>query len=155
MTDPPNYLDECVKIEPLALEEEFIRTPSDLSYWNEQYAAAFVAWKKSKLAREQIWNLLYRELGSDGSIVARPGSRGVTVADVEAATITDVRYLVSCTAEIVAEGEKVRLAGIMETLRTKRDMLISLGAHMRSTMQQGITLHTPEYIEQRELVSRP
>lgn len=87
---------------------------------------------------------------STGSMAA---SR-VTVAEIEATTTTDAHYLESCTAEIVAEGEKVRLHGVMETLRTKRDMLISLGAHMRSTMQQDITLRTPEYIEQRELASR-
>ena len=144
-TTPEEYLDQCTTIESFTIEEEFIRTPRDLAYWNQQYSDAFLDWKKKKLKREQLWHSLYKECGD----VLRGESSGrVTVAEIEAAATTDDRYLDACTAEIVAESEKVRLGGVMETMRTKRDMLISLGAHMRQEMQQAITLRTPEHMAQ-------
>jgi hypothetical protein len=37
--------------------------------------------------------------------------------------------------EVAADAERVRLYGVLDALRSKRDMLISLGAHIRAEMQ--------------------
>jgi hypothetical protein len=126
------YLSDCVRIEPMALEEEYVRLPGDLAYWNAEYASAYRRWLEAKIAcdagegqaafewRNQL------ELDSKGR---------VTAAEVESRVRVDTEVLRLRRAEAEAEADKVRLYGVLDAIRSKRDMLISLGAHIRQEME--------------------
>ena len=47
------YLAECVVINDFALDEEFIRMPADMAYWNARYADALRNYLLAKLDHER------------------------------------------------------------------------------------------------------
>lgn len=135
--DIEQYLAESVVIDPLALQEEFVRMPSDIAYWNERYSDAYRAslLAKAELERaEAILTIQTREeLILNGN--ARPTELVVT------STVTnDARYQAARGTYVEAEVERVRVNGILDALRTKREMLVSLGAHIRAEMRGEPTI---------------
>lgn len=131
------YLRDCVKIEPLALEEEFIRLPGDMAYWNARYAEVYRYWLERKFMTEQIEARRGIELHLQLE-ATRP--KPPTIAELSRAVQTDPEYIQARGKEIVAEAEKVRLAGVVESLRAKREMLVSVGAHIRAEWASDPTL---------------
>lgn len=128
--DEAGYLKESVEIIPEAIREEFVRLPADMAFWGERYAEAvkayLVAEHECKVVRAQV-RLATRELGSlDG--------RKLTEADVDAKVETDERYRQAKLAEIEAEAAKLAAKVKLDAVATKRDMCISLGAHIRAEM---------------------
>jgi len=135
--DEGQYLRECVRIESSTLEEEFIRLPGDLAYWNHQYSRAYQTYLMAKNDLERV--------AASCSIIIRTQlgieNKGkVTISEVEQQLVMSADYQRAKGAEIVAEAEKVRLYGVLDALLSKRDMLISLGAHMRQEMQNDPTI---------------
>lgn len=123
------YLAECVQIEPLAIEEEFVRVPADLAYWNERYTRAVDAFHRAKIRVSKLEALLSIEHRE-----ALTANGKATEKMIEAAVESDQRLLDARDSLVNAEVEKVRLAGYCEAVRTKRDMIISIGAHLRAEM---------------------
>lgn len=129
--DAAVYERDCVRVEPLALEEEFVRLPADLAYWNAQYSEAFRRYQLAKLYVEKLsaqLSLLVRE-----DLQSQTRGR-VTIAEVEMSVQVSPEYQAARAAEVEAEAEKVRLYGVVDAIRSKKEMLISLGAHMRAEM---------------------
>ncbi len=148
--DVEDYLLQSVDIEPLALEEEFIRLPPDLAYWNHQFADAVREYSRSKFLREQTAARLHTELREeimyaakeaaktaieDGATKSSVKVKSPTIADIEAAVLTNEEYVEAREREIEAEANKARLYGIVDAVRTKRDMLVQMGANRRAEMQ--------------------
>jgi len=134
-------LKDCVSIDPLDIEAEFVRLPSDLAYWSQQYADAYEAWLDAKIDRETLYGQLYEEklLELESQISQRPKvGRGKGVSDVmlEAAIKRDQEYIFARKKEIKAESEKVRLHGVLEALGAKKDGLVSIGATRRAEMER-------------------
>lgn len=127
---------EAVQIEPLALQEEFIRTPRDLAYWNERYRNANQAFLESKIelerveARQRIW---HRE-----RLVNEGGK--VTESMVDAAVAMDDELYAARMEHVKKEVEKTRVNGVLDAIRAKRDSLISIGAHVRAEMGHDPTI---------------
>ena len=142
-SDPEQYLDECVAIEPLAIEEEFIRVPSDLAYWNARYSDVYLHYHTCKLTREQVFHRLY-EVHSDR---LRALSGKATVDQIKAAAEQDPEYTKAKTYEITADAERVRLSGVLDSIRSKRDMLISLGAHTRFSEGRDPSIRQQSYLD--------
>lgn len=138
-----HYMWQCVEIEPLVINEEFVRVPSDMAYWNERFASVFRHWKECKAKRERVWSErlfglrrdleLESERKAAASLLTAPKFK-LTVDMVEAAVHRDEQYQQAVDREIAAESEKVRLYGVLEAIRAKRDMLVSLGAQMRAEL---------------------
>ena len=120
----------AVRIEPSVLNEEFVRLPSDLAYWNEVYANAVGALLDARRKVEETEALVYKELKS---IVDDKG-KAPTEAHMKANVTDDLRLKLARQNEDEAEVTKVRASGVVEAIRAKRDMLISLGAHIRAEM---------------------
>lgn len=147
------YLRACVDIEPLALEEEYVRVPSDLAYWNGQFADAVRALSQAKFAREQTYARRRIELreelmaaAHDVYEAARDAAeteaekkkvrlKSPTVDDIDSAVVSDPEYAEAKQAEIEAESRKARMYGVVDAVRTKRDMLVQMGADRRVEMQ--------------------
>lgn len=131
-----DYLQKATEIDPLCIQEEYVRLPADLAYWNQRYAVAYRTHARERLARKRLEALLaiqYRETFADEG--KRP-----TEAMVAAAVSTDERLDAALGREVEAEVEKVRLYGVLDAVRAKREMLVSLGAHIRQEMQHDPTI---------------
>lgn len=147
MAQPPNleaYLKECVAIFPEQLQEEFVRLPADLAYWSEQHASAYRYSLDRELYRKTLYGKLYHEYLAKLAM-GRPGTRGPTVGEVEAAIAQDPSFIAAKAEENEADSARVRLLGVVEAIRAKREMIVSLGAHIRAEMQHDPLLRTQQH----------
>lgn len=142
--DPDKYADDCTKIVPEVLQEEFVRLPADLAYWNARYAQTYQFWLESKLARERECARLY---ALHQAKLMTAGKGKVTISEVESSMNQDQAFVDVRTKEIIAESEKIRIAGVVEAIRAKRDMLISIGAHQRAEMQNDPMIRQARDVE--------
>lgn len=151
--DIEDYLKDCVDIEPEALQEEFVRLPADLAYWNHQLALAVKELQQAKFVREQTYARRRTELREDLMAASRAAYekayeeaeneterkklrlKAPTVDDIDSAAVSDSEYAEARQREIDAEANKVRMFGIVDAVRTKRDMVIQMGADRRIEMQ--------------------
>jgi hypothetical protein len=133
-----DYLADSVQIEPMALQEEYVRIAPDIAYWNARYSKALEMFLRSKIdldTTEARQYIAHRER------MLNAGAK-VTKAQIEAAVTTDQQVIEARMLLVAAEVEKNRLNGVCEAVRTKRDMLVSLGAHVRAEMQGDPSLRT-------------
>lgn len=146
-----DYLDASTSIEAHDIEAHFIRLPADLAYWSGQYADAYKDWKDAELRLEQIAAQL--SLTIRDQLVAENKGR-VTVAEVEQVLHASQPYVDARAAENVTEARKVRLHGIVGAIQAKKEMLISLGAHMRAEMGHDPAIRTQTRIEREVAEAR-
>lgn len=142
MKDPKDldaYLADCVTVEPAALEEEFVRLPADVAFWGAKYAAIFSHWLDRKQVVKQVEAALVRQARDNWA-----GDKKPTVSEVDSWVLQQPEFRRAQAEEDAAEAEKVRLSMIMEALRTKRECLISLGAHIRHEQEMHIRARTSE-----------
>ena len=125
---------DCVSIDPLSLEEEFVRMPADLAYWNEQYAQAIRDHLYAKHEHDKVRAAVMIELREDASA---SGAK-LTVGDLEARVVLDDRVDASHVALIEAEAHKAHMRCRADAVIAKRDMLQSLGAKIRAEMNDPI-----------------
>lgn len=128
--DPDAYLKECTDIVPEAIHEEYVRLPADLAYWNAQYAAAQKAHLSAKVEFDILERELYPVIRAQLEQGGKVTEKMVDSALAQSEAWQDAKRLVAST-----EAEKLRLYGVLDAVRSKRDMLISLGAHLRSEME--------------------
>ncbi len=146
-TDPTDdvdaYLRECVRIEPLAIQEEYVRLPADLAYWNAKYAEAQREFLMSKVDLDVLERELYpvvrQELETSGQRVTE---KMIEAGIGQSSLWTEAKQRVAR-----ADADKAKMYGVLDAVRTKRDMLVSLGAHLRAEMEHDPTLraHSAAY----------
>lgn len=124
------YLRKCVKIDPLDIQGEYVRISADLAYWNDRYADAL----REFLASEVDLKVLKAQLepGTRQALIDAGGK--TTEAQVKAAIESDERVLEAQARAIAAEVDKNRHFGILDAIRSKKEMLVSLGAQLRAEM---------------------
>lgn len=159
-----DWLKTCIDIEPLALEEEFVRLPADYAYWNARFSTGLRAFNVAKVALERIDARLHiemretlmaqakeaadtaaeildaaaeAEVASGKKAKAKPkvSIKSPTVDDISAAKQSCKEYQDAQDALLDAEVEKARLYGVLKSIEFKRDSLIQLGAKVRVEMQ--------------------
>lgn len=135
-TESDEYLYECTHINDDDINNEFKRTSADIAFWSKKYADAVKESITAEINRKQVWSAKW--IATKEMLVAT-GSRA-TIEDIKSNLETDNSVREARAREITAEFEKERIKGIMEAIRTKREMLISLGAHLRQEMQQDPTI---------------
>jgi hypothetical protein len=137
--DVDDYLRDCVRIEPMAIQEEFVRMPADYAFWNERYRTALEAHLLAEAERERVWaGLFIIESQKANPATGKPASIEYAKAAVEGSNA----YREVVADAIRAQAERERVRGILEALRTKRDSLVSLGAMVRQEMQHDPTVRT-------------
>jgi hypothetical protein len=124
------YAKQSVEIVPEAIREEFVRVPSDMAFWGERYAEAVRAY----LVAEQNRKATHARLRLTIRSVAAAGGTKMTEADVEAHIESAPEYQNAKLAEIEAEAAKLAAKTRFDAVAAKRDMCMSLGAHIRSEM---------------------
>lgn len=121
------FLKQVIDIDPLELEEHFRRLPAELAYYNSQYADAYARQLDAKRKLDRAHADTYHLVLDSG--------KKMTVQAINAAIEEDEMYTQARKEFTDAEADKQRLRGKVDVVLAKKEMLISLGAHMRSEMQ--------------------
>ncbi len=124
------YLLDCVTLLPEALQEEFTRVSADTAYWSRRYSDAHKGYLQAKVKAKRMRALVY----IDQRETLLSNNVKVTEALIEAKVECDERVQEADDALIVAEVERAEMDGAMEAVRAKKDMLVSIGAHVRAEM---------------------
>lgn len=119
------------------LQGEFRRVSADLAYWTAQYAHA--------VRRELFANSAIKRVAAELSLRIRADAKASDTKLTEAAVEASVRVHEDMTdaedAYADACAEKELLRGVCEAVRTKRDMLQSLGALIREELKGDPTVY--------------
>ncbi len=121
----------AVMIEDMALDEEFLRLPSDLAYWNAQYTSAnktYLLEKHECRVTEARIRLIIRE----ETLKDKPRPTG---DDLKAMVYEDEEYQDAHKKYVLAEADKERLKKFAEAVAAKKDMLQSIGAKLRVELE--------------------
>ena len=130
------YLDECVRLEPMALTEELARGPGDFARWNELYATATEAYLQAKADVGRVRARRGLQLRRNRGLVAQMNP-GVNITEATLADLVtlDPEVIAAEDRMIGADRDRTRIRGILSALNRKAEALVSIGAHMRSEMQ--------------------
>jgi hypothetical protein len=121
---------EAVTIMPELIQDEFVRVVPALARFNHVYAVAQKRFMRAQYNLKRLEAELY--VASRNAIIEMGGKP--TEAMIEAAVRTAPAYQ-ACVDELVeAEFGKAEAYGNVDAIRTKKEMLISLGAHIRSEL---------------------
>ncbi len=135
---PEDYLRQCVTVDEMNIRGEYIRLSGDLAYWSAQLAEAKRVSLMTKVDVDRTRSALaihYRHsLSSSGT--------RVTEAMIDQSVTTDPKLVAKEDANIEAEVQKARIAGVVVAIEAKKDMLISLGAHIRKENEPGPTINS-------------
>lgn len=126
-----DYLRSCVDIDPLRINDEYIRIPGDLAYWNQQYADALRVFLQAKVDLGTIRAKLQPAIRQ--ALLVAGGK--TTESQVEAAIDSNQTYIDAQNALIDAEVAKNEQYGKLDAIRSKKEMLVSLGAQLRAELE--------------------
>jgi len=111
-------------IVPEDVKNEYIRMAPQIARATEEYSEALSDMLEKKQQRDEIYAALYQEVCCAAD--KKPAENTIKYTILAAPSYQD-----ACRAYSTAEVRKAQISGDLEALRTKRDMLVSLGAHVR------------------------
>lgn len=122
---------DVLKIDDLALDEEFIRFSRDLAYWNAKYSRAIkrhlLLQHRFEKTRARLW------LETKNSAIAE-GNK-LTVDDLKCEVVLREEYEEAFLKMVDADVTRQKLKRDVDNLMGKKDMLQSLGAKLRTEME--------------------
>ncbi len=123
-------LEEALDITTTTVHEHYTRMPSELSYFNELYAKAVRRFLQSKVRYEQARAAAYLNIRQEHE------EAGQKITEAKLSNLVEIDEEVMQLRLILAEAEsgKQEARGRCEALHAKKEMLISLGAHLRAEM---------------------
>lgn len=123
-TAPTGRTRPVFDIVPEDVKNEYVRIAPIIARVTEQYSEALEASMAAKQRRDETYAALYMDACADSE--KKPSE-----SYLKNFILNTKSYQAVCQKYIEAEGQKSRLMGDLEALRTKKDMLVSLGAHVR------------------------
>ena len=130
LPEDDDFLNRVIDINPINIDEHFRRVPAELAYYNNEYANAVERFLTAKMNTEKSWAQAYK----DAAQAAEVNGKKITVAALNAEVELTLFYQAARAELASAEADKQRCRGKVETVSAKKEMLISLGAHLRSEM---------------------
>jgi hypothetical protein len=125
----------AVSIDAILIRQEYIDLPAHLAWWNAKLAAAMEEDMRAKLTLE-TWEarlrIEWRERLHADPTVSKP-----TESMIGERVAVDDRYVAVRMEYIDAECVKARAKGVVDAIQAKRDMLTSLGAHIREELRSN------------------
>lgn len=115
-------------IVPEDVKNEYTRMASQIARSTEEYSEALQAALEAKQLRDEAYASIYMD-------ICVSSKKKPSEAYIRNEIFTTPEYQEACRDYAAAEGRKSRLAGDLEALRAKKDMLVSLGAHVRLELQ--------------------
>ncbi len=132
--DVDDYLYDSVNTDPLKLDDEFVRLPADLAYWHGQAADALRDYQTAKIDTKRLEARLAIEIREQQILDGKKPTESTVAAAVETSDdMYDARkHLVSL------EAKYERIRGIVDAVRAKKDMVISIGHQIRAELSDPI-----------------
>lgn len=131
--DVDAYLLQCVNIDPTNLDDEFMRLPGDLAYWNERFAVATRQYLYAKKEYEE-------ERATQYLLIKESATTKLTVSDLDALVTTHPRVVAVRGQLVEAEADKNAIRCRVDAICAKRDMLQSYGAKIRAELMSDPAL---------------
>jgi len=130
----------AAEIDPIRLQDEFINLPATLAYWNAKRAEALRLYLLAKTAAKQAEAEAYLRVIEREA--AKEKRDRLTVDGIKACVTLDPMVMEAHEAEARMDAEHQRLRGAADAIITKREMLVSIGAHIRAEMKGDPALLT-------------
>lgn len=125
------------RIEPVAIQEEYAAVPADLHRWCRLLADADHALGEAEQEIEDRENdERVRLIDEAEKADEKPPSEDRLKARVRAAA----PYKEACRRALDARREKARTFAVVEGIRAKKDMLVSLGADLRAEAERELLI---------------
>jgi hypothetical protein len=141
-----DFLEKSTRIDQADIREEYVVLPSQLAFWSARYSEAL---RQAMLADAALTRTeARRSLEVRG--LAEVNGKKITVDEIASRVATDEEVQAAVLVKIETAVEKERLRGVLDALRTKRECLISLGAHVRQEMQGDPAIRRDARITRRE-----
>ncbi len=121
---------------PEDIQGEYERLPGQLARALGVYADA----AKDVLRLECEVKRVYAEVYLRTKVVLQGRTPKATESVVEATVESTKMYNAACMSLVEAQGRKLKANTEVEALRAKKDMLISLGAHIRAELGGDLSL---------------
>lgn len=125
-----DYLFDSVNVNAFSLNDEFVRVSADLAYWGAKFTEAHKTFLKSKLNLDVGEARLLIEVRERLTIEGKKPTESVVDAGVKSC----IDYQALRIKHIDAEVERDRIRLILDAVRAKKDMLVSIGATVRAEM---------------------
>lgn len=125
-------LRDRLRIEPAALEEEFVRCSGDIAYVAGKHARAIHAHLVARVRAKRMHALLTVEHRQRLSAK----NTKVTVGEVDAFVDMDPRWIEVKLEEDTAEALREDAKGKLMAVLAKKDMLVQMGANQRAEMER-------------------
>ena len=123
-------LEDALDITTTTVHEHYIKMPSELSYFNELYAKTVRRFLQMKVKYEQARAASYLNIRQEHE----EAGQKITEAKLSNLVETDEEVMQLRLSLAEAEASKQEAKGRCEALHAKKEMLISLGAHLRAEM---------------------
>ena len=128
------YLYDSVNTDPLKLDDEFVRLPADLAYWHGQAANALRAYQTAKIDTKRLEARLSIELREQQILDGKKPTESTVAAAVET---SDEMY--EARKNLVGlEADYERIRGVVDAVRAKKDMVVSIGHQIRAELSDPI-----------------
>lgn len=128
------YLYDSVNTDPLKLDDEFVRLPADLAYWHHKCAEALRAFQTAKLDTKRLEARLRIEV-REGQVAQ---GKKPTVDAVEAEVEMSEEMYEARLAVVALEATYERLRGVVDAVRAKREMVVSIGHQLRAELSDPV-----------------
>lgn len=129
-------LRDRIRVNPEALEEEFVRLPGDVAYLGAQHARALERHLRAKAEARRAWSAAF--LIKRQELLDAHGK--ATEEMVKAAVEGDLRVRAAQDAEIVADVARAKAKTDLDAVLCKKDMVVQLGANYRAEMERDPAL---------------
>lgn len=131
LSESDKYLEDCQRIYPEALNEEFVRLSADLAYWSRKSEEALRAYLRQELEVDRA------KARADQTVRAKADVEGrkLTVAQVEAAVLLDEDFMAAQDQLVEDRVAKEKAQNVLRAISAKKEMLVSLGANVRQEME--------------------
>lgn len=113
------------------IQHEFMRVASDLARWNQKLAEATEAVQLAEHKLEYVEAHIYHHI----RIAAQADGEKISENAIQSRIKLDDLYRAQRDTLIKASKRLLEIKGAVQAIITKRDMLISLGAHLREEMK--------------------
>lgn len=138
-------------LDALDLTTPFTKISSDIAHWTERYAKALGRLLRAEAYRKRTQAELFLEIKK----TQLEGGKYPSEEVAKAALQSNPRFIDAQEAEIDAEVARVRINGICEALRAKKDALVSLGADVRAERGGDPRIRDVEHTRARQTGQRP
>jgi hypothetical protein len=147
-------LRDRLRIDPMALEQEFVRAPANIAYLGNKHAQAIGAHLRAKIRVKKLWGLVLMqarenleqeneenqqaENASAAKSDRKPKDVKVRITEsmVEARAHQMKMWQDAQEDEVNAEVAREVAKANFEAIRAKKDMLVQLGATFRAEMER-------------------